>query len=360
MRACAALVVLVSHVYDFTYFPSTYTSVAGHLAIAASWGVFVFFALSGYLIFLPFARHWWGSRPPLSYSRYVANRALRILPIYYVVLIAYTAWHRDGGQWSQLGRFAVFWQNYSIYTIYRVDGPMWSLVNEVQFYLLLPLLAFGLGVVTRRSRTGAVVGLLLIAVGSGGARLWFWLATSNTSTLVQFHQPHWYPWIVSLPLTLVFFVPGMLLAMMRVAWDERRPRWASGWLGRGEVWFVAGLVVLAIGCISSRIQVAQLVAAIGAFGLVGACVLPFDTAPRLGFLDWRWLASIGLASYSVYLVHQPIVELLVAASWYPNGFVAVLVGALAITLALAAIGYLLVERPFLSLRRGWSPGRAAQ
>ena len=46
----------------------------------------MFFTLTGYLLFLPFARSAWGERGPIRYGRYAANRALRILPLYYVVI----------------------------------------------------------------------------------------------------------------------------------------------------------------------------------------------------------------------------------------------------------------------------------
>jgi peptidoglycan/LPS O-acetylase OafA/YrhL len=360
MRAAAALAVLLTHAYAFTHLTSDFSSVGAHLALGAAWGVYVFFALTGYLIFLPFARRWWGSGAPISYRKYGANRALRILPIYYVVLLIYTAWHRDSGSWSVFPRFLVFWQNYSTHSIYRIDGPMWSLVDEVQFYLLLPLVAALLALVSRRNRVGALTGLVVLGLASGGARLWYWLATSDPSVLVQFHEQHWYLWVVSLPLVFVFFVPGMLLALMRVAWEVRRPRWVVGITGRGEAWFVAGVIVFLVGCTSSYLQVGDLIALIGSFLIVGAVVLPFATVPRLGFLDWRPIALIGLASYSVYLLHQPIVEAIAGASWYPNGFAAVLAGSAVAVCCLAGIGYAVIERPFLRLRRGWSIGRAAR
>ncbi len=361
MRALAALAVLLTHAYGFTHLTNvTFSGAVAHVALGGAWGVYVFFALSGYLIFLPFARHWWGSGVPISYRKYALNRALRILPIYYTILLIYTGWHRDGGSWSVFPRFAGFWENYSIHTIYLTDGPMWSLVDEVQFYVLLPVLAALLAIVSFRSRRWAVVALLVIGAVSGGARLWYWLATSHPSMLVEFHQRHWYLWVVSLPMTFVFFVPGMLLALMRVSWQERRPAWTDGFLGRGEAWFAAGVVVFLVGCTNSYLQVADLIVLFGSFLVVGSVVLPFPSAARLAFLDWRPIALLGIASYSFYLVHQPMVELLAGASWYPNGFAAVLVGSLVVCCGLAAIGYAVIERTFLRLRRGWSPGRAAQ
>jgi peptidoglycan/LPS O-acetylase OafA/YrhL len=237
---------------------------------------------------------------------------------------------------------------------------MWSLVDEVQFYLLLPVIATVIGYLSRRSLAVAAGCLIVIGLASGGARLGYWLATSDPSVLVQFHEQHWYLWVVSLPLVFVFFVPGMLLALMRVSWEAGRPSRLTGITQRGEAWFAAGVIVFLIGCTSSYLQVGDLIAVVGSFLVVGAVVLPFETSPRLGFLDWRPIALLGIASYSFYLVHQPIVEYLAGASWFPNGFAAVLIGSMVAVGGLAGVGYAVVERPFLRLRRGWSLGRAAR
>jgi peptidoglycan/LPS O-acetylase OafA/YrhL len=62
-------------------------------------------------------------------------------------------------------------------------------------------------------------------------------------------------------------------------------------------------------------------------------------------LDWRPLALVGVASYSLYLWHLPIVEALTPG--------AVLVS-VPLSLLAALVSYRLVEAPFLRLRRRWS------
>src|SRR3954454_1054035 len=88
LRALAALGVLVGHAYGWAhgFGADIYSSYLGRVLLSGGFGVFLFFALSGYLLFLPFARQSYGSGGPISLRRYAINRALRVLPLYYVVI----------------------------------------------------------------------------------------------------------------------------------------------------------------------------------------------------------------------------------------------------------------------------------
>src|SRR5215218_2704244 len=65
---------------------AAYGDVLGSLQVSGSFGVWIFFVLSGYLIGRPFVRAAIYRRPLPSISRYAMKRALRILPTYWVVL----------------------------------------------------------------------------------------------------------------------------------------------------------------------------------------------------------------------------------------------------------------------------------
>src|SRR3954468_16576775 len=88
LRALAALGVLVGHVWGARHaFGATGTDdLLGRAIFGGGYGVFVFFALSGYLLFRPLADAVFnGERVDLR--RYAINRLLRTLPLYYVVVI---------------------------------------------------------------------------------------------------------------------------------------------------------------------------------------------------------------------------------------------------------------------------------
>src|SRR3954452_2209266 len=84
LRAIAALGVLLGH--QFVVSEGLRFDTYWHkLIMGGGFGVDLFFALTGYLLFWPFARRWLADGPPVNLRRYALNRALRILPLYYVV-----------------------------------------------------------------------------------------------------------------------------------------------------------------------------------------------------------------------------------------------------------------------------------
>jgi peptidoglycan/LPS O-acetylase OafA/YrhL len=95
-------------------------------------------------------------------------------------------------------------------------------------------------------------------------------------------------------------------------------------------------------------------------------VLPLRGGRLVGVLEWRPLAIVGVASYSLYLWHVPVLLTVANASvGFDPRIGGVFVGAptpfwrlfaLGVPLALAvALGsYAVIERPFLRLRRRWS------
>ena len=62
--------------------------------------------------------------------------------------------------------------------------------------------------------------------------------------------------------------------------------------------------------------------------------------------------------YSLYIWHVPILNELIDTSWVPSSAVGFAIVAIPICIAAAAISYLVIERPFLRLRRRWSSASA--
>src|SRR5437763_17025585 len=100
VRALAALAVLESHAWGYAhgwYGPALVGTLPQRILFGLGSGVLVFFALSGYLLFWPFAKRWFADGQAIDLRRYALNRALRILPLYYVAIVVVLLLQEHGG-----------------------------------------------------------------------------------------------------------------------------------------------------------------------------------------------------------------------------------------------------------------------
>ena len=345
LRALAALAVLESHAWGIShgwYGGAIADSFPHRVLLGGGSGVFVFFALSGYLLAWPFFKRDFGGGQPIDLRRYALNRVLRILPLYYVAVVVLLLVQEGGGSLGQWWRFALLAENFSETTLRQVDTPLWSVVVEIHFYALLPLFALGLAALTRRRRGLAFAALVAIGLAGIAFRHWALARSPHTVQMLRY----------SLPGTFYFFVPGMLLALMRVAWQERRPVAVRGILESPTAWLLAAVPFWAV----HFDRYWDWPAAVGSFLVVGACVLPLRDAAPVRALEWRPLATLGIASYSLYVWHMPIVEALERA--VDAGYGPLLGLGLAVCIPVALVSYRLIEAPLLRLRRRWTRAEA--
>lgn len=342
LRALAALAVVLGHVWLVANLDQPARLIDTYprrVLYGGGFGVFVFFGLSGYLLFWPFVRRHFGGGPPIDLRRYARNRALRILPLYWFAVLFLLVVQNGGGSLTLLWRHLLFVQSMWRDSLTAVDGVLWSVAVEIQFYALLPLLAVGLARLTRGSRAGAA--LVLGAAAVAAVLLRQALASRNGDL-----------WGYQLPTTFQFFVGGMLVALLRQAWEERRPRWLDGPLGSSTLWIVASLPIWAL--VLDRFAWQSLLA-VASFLLVGAVALPLRPGGLVRALDWRPLALLGVASYSLYVWHVPLIDALDV-----SGFARLALVAFPLSIAAAAASYRLVEWPGLRLRRQWARAAATQ
>jgi len=339
VRGLAALLVLGGHIYGgaHMYRPEIYATFRSRALLGGGFGVFLFFTLSGYLLYWPFARRDLATGERIDLRRYAWNRALRILPLYYAVVIVVLVLQEHGGTGEQWWRFLLFAENFSSRTVGRVNGPMWSLVVELHFYALLPVLSAAIAAVARRSPARAAVAVGTLGVVSFAV---------HRATIT-----HGQTWKFSLPVTFFYFASGMLLAIARVAWERHPPRLPAPVLSASLWLAAAGVLWLAVWW---HYPLEPLMAVAG-FLVVGACVLPLRPTPLLSLLDWRPLALVGMVSYSLYLWHFPLLQRLERTTWLPGGYFALLAIGVPLCLLVAAVSYWIVEAPFLRFRGRWAP-----
>jgi acetyltransferase len=267
-------------------------------------GVMLFFALSGYLLYRPFVA---GN---VDLRRYGIARAARILPAYVVALVGLTLLTGDRSFADRPLTYLLFMQNYDPALWQGFIGASWSLTLEVMFYVTLPLIA--------RAVAGRPTRLLALAIASFVGGL-----LAIVTAVVLDPVPDRRMVTTLYPFMVWAFVPGMLVAL-----------WADRPLLRSPLVLMAGIVLLIIGTTAPWASI-DLPSAFGAFLVVGWVVA---VAPDLRRL--RSPAAAGAAiSYSVYLWHGDLL-----ASFDP-------LAALALTIAAAALIYVVVERPSIDLGR---------
>lgn len=321
-------------------------------------GVDLFFVLSGFLITGKLLE---GRSEPTPFRSFYARRALRIFPLYYLVLLLVLllvpALRRDLSA-GTVGEQLPFWLYYSNFTsaLPPVNdlihiGHFWSLAVEEQFYLVWP------AVILLVSPLGSIRICTLLLALAPAARL-----------AAVLHGAGWavtYGWT---PLRADGLLAGAILALLRERGAPRRTlvRWSLAVVaaaGPALFWIAwtdrAGLIFhplesSLVGAV--RVLLPSLLAVFFAALLLLALELPLLARPLSGSL----LRPVALYSYGIYVFHYMLVpflnrwlppERLSARLGSPNlgAFAFFLVGSTAV-FVLAALSYHGYERHFLTLK----------
>jgi peptidoglycan/LPS O-acetylase OafA/YrhL len=355
LRALAALAVVVTHAGFMA--GTTGRDVLPGLVARMDVGVALFFVLSGFLLYRPYARHNAGLVPWPSWRTFAARRAARLLPAWLCVLVATPllwAGAREAPLATWLANLA---QLQSLRQSWVLPGlaQLWSLSTEVMFYVALPGLAWVVARLVRGRRPRAellVIGLMMLGAQAFRAAV-AWSAL-----------PEGYTWLQTLPATLDWFGYGMLLACL----TARAGRWGSVtsvirhspvalWvLAASLMWLLttrlAGPYDLAAATVSEQ-TFKHLGYGLFAF-LVVAPVAVGGGSPLSGVLGSRAMTYLGQISYAIFLWHLPIMFALRGAlgwSLFEGHFWWTLAGTMALTLPVAAASWHYVEGPAQRLVR---------
>lgn len=331
-------------------------------------GVTVFFLLSGFLLYRPFVTAHMAGRSGPAMRVYARNRALRILPAYWVlVLVVVPVLSPDAASAGELVRQALLLQTATAGHLHAGLTQTWSLVVEVGFYALLPLLAWTAR--PRRPRTPdqqlRAEGLLLlgmvvtaiawnVAVHAGG------LGDERVTTI----------W---LPGYLDWFALGMGLAVLRVWLDaggqgrladllrQVGPAWGS--------WLVLGGLLFWLAT-SPATGPRELVAPTAwealprhvLYGLVATCLLlpvVLSSGGAWGrLLSTRPARHLGRISYGVFLWHLLALDLafrITGVEVFTGRALVVLAVTLPLSLLIAEVSLRVVEEPALRRKLPTSP-----
>jgi peptidoglycan/LPS O-acetylase OafA/YrhL len=383
LRAVAASSIVLVHTWSTSMPHGVVLGTGARIGDALSTlsaGVTLFFTLSGFLLYRQFAAPIARGVPRLPISAYLHNRMLRIAPAYWVILV-FTAvvlgsvsLREASGQLGvgrltdplALAQAGLLVQQYRPSTIMIGIGPAWSLAVEVVFYLALPALALAAGRLARlaKDRRGRILVLLgppalLLLIGLSGKAAAAHLLPAGP---LAGYGANWHSVIErSFWAQADLFSFGMLVAVLYVEVSDRRVTLPVHW--RRVAVGLALLVFLPCAWTMHRGEQSYLLQNTGeALGIAiafAAIVLPDPSLTRplraVRVLESRVFVAIGLASYSLFLLHYPIIwwlrdhGLTVAGGWsvllINVAIVALVAG------GLSALTYRYVELPALRRKR---------
>ncbi|MEI9941343.1 MAG: acyltransferase [Pseudomonadota bacterium] len=305
LRALAALVVYVNHAYaqvttgdavalSSPWSLARFSMVAGHLSVT------VFIVISGFCLTLPMIAN--GGELRGGVLGFLKRRARRILPPYYaaLALCLLLIWTLIGKPTGSLWDYpalvtpaAILSHLLLIQDLFhtsRINYVFWSIAVEWQIYFIVPFLAFA----WRRYGAAAVVlGSLLI----GYALRFGFEGTRLTRAHPQF---------------LGMFALGMLAAYLARSAEPRfvRLRDAVPWSLLAALAFV-GIVALTLhwGVSVSEARFHWLDLPVGLLTMATLVAASDQRGTMLRrFFSWPPLVTIGAFSYSLYLIHAPLLQ----------------------------------------------------
>ncbi len=292
-------------------------------------GVSIFFVVSGYLISGAYLR----SKDIRSYA---TNRILRIYPGLWVcfgatVLLMLVFHKLDVPLWK-IGLWTVGQLTFVPHTpeylrsfgTGSVNGSLWTIPVELQFYLILPLL---MTFIARSTFRKVVVFVVLLALGAG----YLWLRKEFQGQLPT--------------RALLMCIFSWLYIFMIGVFLQLNPAFVEKFIAGKVLWWLAGYLCWTM-----------LLRALGV-PVEGNDATPLTTIP-LGFLTISFaLTAPGLAekllrgndiSYGLYIYHMLVINVFVQTGQV--GDTSKLAIAIALSIVLAMLSWRFVEAPALRLK----------
>jgi peptidoglycan/LPS O-acetylase OafA/YrhL len=359
IRALMALWVVLGHTAKYLFFPSLRQDRlslwaqrhAYHLIISAfeaHLAVAIFIVLSGFCLAIPLV-HSPALALPGGTATFFKRRAWRILPPYYALIIfslvvqaaVSHVLHQplDNSRDHFLGRpysayiaHLFLLQNVSPPEWNTISGPLWSIATECQIYILFAI------VLLPSVRKYGITPTIAVAAIVG--------------RVLDFAFERVFPDNLIFPAFTTLFLMGVLTAMLAIPTSVHRKKPLPH--------IPATILSLALVILTAEDQYwTDFIAAAAVCGLL---VYFTHFVNRLGELDeprghlWlenRPLVWIGAFSYSLYLIHMTLINVifvLTPATLSATKHTLILLASLPLILACAYGFHLIFERPFMNLK----------
>jgi peptidoglycan/LPS O-acetylase OafA/YrhL len=309
--------------------PQGFLRLLGH----GGYGVNVFFAVSGFILALPFARQYLQGGRVVQLRSYFLRRITRLEPPYILALLIRAVLLLAVG--SRTAHYLLVHLLASVFYVHNIaygvastiEAVSWTLEIEVQFYCLAPLLALIYKMRGAWLRRGLLIFLIAGATPLQRAFLPGWYGPQNAGVFT-----------LSILASIQFFLAGLLVADFYVEGWEKIP--ASWWWDVlcFPLWFLFFWLRP------------------DGFRFFGPVLLPvlfvgaFKGSVIRAMLRYPVVSTIGGMCYSIYLTHRTTVLVLqvLLVRFHLSFAVWLAVSLLAITpvaIAVGAVYFLFIERP---------------
>ncbi len=295
-------------------------------------GVYIFFAISGYVLTLPWIKD--NSKLSSQYFTFIKRRFTRIEPPYFIwmtVFFLVLIFSTNIQNIELLKHYvcSLFYVHNVVYQTHSIINPVaWSLEVELQFYLLAPFLVKAIWLIKNiNHRMLFIVGLII---------------------LIQFVQFTFGWWHFPNKITILGALPHFLIGILMVnVITLKGITFKKSYIF--DVLFFTSWIAL------SYLWSTELVKNI-LFDLILAVLIfsAFHSILINSFLKFKWVIIIGGMCYSIYLIHLPLIELIfqkILVNYQFQNYTIHFLTGLGITLALASIvsilSFLFVEKPFM-------------
>ena len=314
-------------------------------------GVHLFLVLSGFCLYFPIVRRYGVADSVVNVKEFAVRRARRILPPYYIALVLSILWNVIPGLLStdttparaiglkDVVLHVLMLHNLTANTFYSINDAFWSLALESQLYLIFPLLVL---LARRFSLWSMLAAPMFISLVWQLFSLWWIGRHGGTKEFVEAHQRVLF---YALPARCFEFAAGMCAAAL-VA--KPRPAYVGVSLALAAVVAVPDLWWLSH-YDRYGVFIDQGFGIVFASILVAASFIPAASFQSGILAGMTW---VGMFSYSLYLIHLPLLNLL-----RPSRFglhlagvklIAFDLGRLVPVILLAYGFFLVAEKPFLT------------
>ena len=360
LRGLSTILIVVYHISFVSGYTVAHANSSGAYIDRLNIGVAIFFVLSGFLIFRPFAHSLIHGSPLPKTRNYYLKRAARILPGYWLALFvlagldALTIVNTSG-----FIRNVFIVHSFTEHNVFTGIRQAWTLTVEMSFYVVVPAFAFVFVRQTKRRDGPVSVSTLLKALS-------FLFVGTYVFRVVTHHSHFWFLntahlWLPSHMDTLAL---GMGLAVLVEAPTSAKTFsklriFLANHTGAFVVcsvfvWLISANINMAIGLNKSEFHVELL----GHFlyGMTSVLfVAPFCVDSRsilekvLSFRLFTWLGTI---SYGIYLWHMAFLGGNFAEKYMPytenDGQVLLrFLVVLPASIAIASLSYYVIERPIM-------------